>query len=103
MANSDITDLIKAGTLEVRNAEHSDERNSRLRIKEADASHGRLRENFKLATFCLIVAGFVLGSVYFALTSSDPVIKQWCLATLTMVLSGGVGYIAGENKNKKLD
>lgn len=103
MANSDITNLIKAGALEVKNAEHSDERNSRLRIKEADANHCRFRENFKLVTSCLIIAGFVLGSVYCALTSVDPAIKQWCLATLTMVVSGGVGYIAGENKNKKPD
>ena len=97
MADIDIDTLFQQGVISV-NSEHPDERDTRLRIKEADATAARLRENIKFGSFCLLVVAFIAGSAHYALTSSEPTIQQWCLATLTTIISGGIGYLVGEKK-----
>ena len=101
MIDIDINTLIRDGVITVNN-EHPDEREIRLRIQEADANAVRLRENIKFICFSVLLVAFIGGSAYYAITSkSDPAIQQWCLATLTTIVSGSIGYLVGERKTSQ--
>jgi hypothetical protein len=95
----DINSLIKAGALQIKD-EHPDDRQARLRIKEADAKAVRLRENMKFFAGLLLVLAAVIGCAVGAIWG-DTSVKPWCLATLTTIISGSVGYLAGEAKGKQ--
>jgi hypothetical protein len=94
----DINTLFREGVITVNN-EHPDEREIRLRIQEADATAVRLRENIKFTCFSILLVAFIGGSAYYALTSTKLEIQQWCLATLTTIVSGSIGYLVGERKS----
>lgn len=66
LAQIDIDALIKQGVITV-NSEHPEEREARLRIKEADATAARLRENIKFGSFSIVLATFIIGCAYYAL------------------------------------
>ncbi len=98
LSDIDINSLIRDGVITVNN-EHPDEREMRLRIQEADANAGRLRESIKFGSFCIVLAAFIIGSAYYAIDkNTDPAIRHWCLATLTTIVSGSIGYLVGERK-----
>lgn len=102
MIDIDINTLIRDGVITVNN-EHPDERETRLRMQEADANAARLRENIKFTSFSVLLVAFIGGSAYYAITSkSDSIIQQWCLATLTTIVSGSVGYLIGERKSGQI-
>ena len=102
MADIDLDALFQQGVVSV-NTEHPDEREARLRIKEADATAARFRENIKFGSFCMLLIAFIAGSAYVAITrKSDPILQQWSLATLTTVISASLGYLVGERKTSQL-
>lgn len=97
MAELDINTLFQQGVITVNN-EHPEERGIRLRIQEADAKAARLRENIKFTCFSIVLVIFIGGSAYYAIKDKDPNIQHWCLATLTTIVSGSIGYLVGERK-----
>jgi hypothetical protein len=103
---TNLDSLIRADALaldvDIKTPENPEDRQSRLRRLEADATHARWREDLKFAGFYLLILSFVIGSAYFAIKAGkdDTELRQWCLATLTMVISGGLGYMVGEKVSK---
>src|SRR5712671_4816206 len=71
------------GAFNVQRAEDEAERDSRLRIEEADASHKRWRETCTTiaAVIGLALAGFFCGSVALSATAS-PDDKKWATAAI---------------------
>lgn len=102
MADIDIDALFQQGVIAV-NSEHPDEREARLRIKEADADAARLRENIKFGSFCILLIACITGSAYVALIEkAGSPLQQWALATLTTIISASLGYLVGERKSSQI-
>lgn len=98
MAELDINTLIGSGALQIKD-EHPEDRQSRLQIKEKDADAVRLRDTIKFCAALALVFCFVIGCAL-GVIFGDTVVKPWCLGTLSIIISGGIGYLVGEAKGK---
>ncbi|MBD2101913.1 hypothetical protein [Leptolyngbya sp. FACHB-261] len=92
-------------TVEIKSAEHPLVMQARLTREVTDAWFGRLRE-FLLFVSVLSGVGVIIGFVCLPIlnnpkASADD--KKWATSTLTLIVSGGVGYLTGKNSSTKGD
>lgn len=86
----------------VKSAETAEELASRLRREEADARVARIKDLVFSGAFpilVVVVAGFCLWTATRDGSSVDD--KKWALALLTLIVSGGVGYLTGKAQGSK--
>lgn len=72
------------------------ERDSRLRIEEANATHQR-RKELILHIAALLVMGVVLGVCVWTIikTDSSEADKKWAVPILSAMVTGLIGYVTG--------
>lgn len=92
----DLNDLANRHHLSIVPREEPDQRESRIRIEEADAAHRR-RKDLLFSISALVIIGGALclcawGIVREGSTASD---KVWAVPLLTGIVTGFVGFVTG--------
>lgn len=92
----DLNDLANRHQLSIVPREEPVQRESRIRIEEADAAHRR-RKDLLLSGSALVVIGVALCLCVWAVvregsTASD---REWAVPLLTAIVTGLVGYVTG--------
>lgn len=74
------------------------ERETRLRIEEADAGHRR-RKDLILHIAALVVIGVALGLCVWVIVKGDSTVedKRWAGTVITAIVTGLVGYVTGKS------
>jgi len=92
----DLNDLANRHQLSIVPREEPDQRDSRIRIEEASAAHGR-RKDLLLLTSALVVIGVALCLCVWAIVREDSTTedKKWAVPLLTAIVTGLLGYVVG--------
>ncbi|HZH32695.1 MAG TPA: hypothetical protein VEY11_18155 [Pyrinomonadaceae bacterium] len=92
----DLNDLANRHQLSIVPREEPDQRDSRIRIEEADAAHRR-RKDLLLTGSALVVIGGALCLCVWAVVREDSTAsdKEWAVPLLTAIVTGLVGYVTG--------
>jgi hypothetical protein len=84
--------------LSIESLEHPEVRDSRLRREEADAEHQRHKEVLILWAILIIVGVVSVICLWIVLIPGYPAENvKWATTLLTMIVSGGLGYMTGRN------
>ncbi len=92
----DLNDLASRHQLSIIPREDPEQRESRIRITEADASHGR-RKDLLLLISALVVIGAALCLCVWAIVreGSTAADREWAVPLLTAIVTGLLGYVVG--------
>jgi len=92
----DLNDLASRHQLSIVPREDPDQRDSRIRLEEANAAHGR-RKDLLLLSSALAVIGVALCLCVWAIVreGSTTADKEWAVPLLTAIVTGLVGYVTG--------
>ena len=92
----DLNDLAKPYHLSIVSREEPDQRDSRIRIEEADAAHRR-RKDLLLSGSALVVIGVALCLCVWAVVREDSCAsdREWAIPLLTAIVTGLIGYVTG--------
>ena len=92
----DLNDLANRHQLSIVPREEPDQRDSRIRIEEADASHRR-RKDLLLSSSALVVIGVALCLCVWAVVREDSTAsdREWAVPLLTAIVTGLIGYVTG--------
>jgi uncharacterized membrane protein YkvI len=85
-------------SVEIKSVELVEERTSRLKREEADATHQRWRAS--ILFYVGITVGVVVGGLcmWAALDSSfAPDTQKWAAALVTSLMTGVLGFLTGKN------
>lgn len=90
----DLNDLANRHQLSIVPREEPDQRDSRIRLEEASAAHGR-RKDWLLLISALAVIGVALCLCVWSIVTkgSATADKEW--AILTAIVTGLLGYVVG--------
>jgi hypothetical protein len=92
----DLDNLPNKYQLSLVSREDPDERDSRIRIDEADAAHRR-RKDLLLSASALVVIGVALCLCVWAVVREGSAAsdREWAVPLLTAIVTGLVGYVTG--------
>jgi hypothetical protein len=92
----DLNDLANRHQLSIVPREEPVERDSRIRIEEADAAHRR-RKDLLLSSSALIVIGVALCLCVWAVVreGTNASDREWAVPLLTAIVTGLIGYVTG--------
>lgn len=92
----DLNDLANRHQLSIVPREEPDQRDSRIRIEEAEAAHRR-RKDLLLSSSALVVIGVALCLCVWAVVreGSNASDKEWAVPLLTAIVTGLIGYVTG--------
>jgi hypothetical protein len=75
--------------------EHPDERDARVRRKEADAEHRRRQEMAVVSAVLAIACVGSLTCLWIVFVGQPAENVTWARTLLTAIVSGGLGYLIG--------
>ncbi|HEX8129393.1 MAG TPA: hypothetical protein VF527_09850 [Pyrinomonadaceae bacterium] len=92
----DLSDLANRHQLSIVPREEPDQRDSRIRIEEADAAHRR-RKDLLLSSSALVVIGVALCLCVWAIVREGSAAsdREWAVPLLTAIVTGLIGYVTG--------
>jgi hypothetical protein len=92
----DVNDLTDRSDLIIFPREDPEQRDSRIRIEEADAAHRR-RKDLLLSSSALVVIGVALCLCVWAVVRQDSSAsdREWAVPLLTAIVTGLIGYVTG--------
>lgn len=92
----DLNDLANRHQLSIVPREEPDQRDSRIRIEEADAAHRR-RKDLLLLSSALVVIGVAIGLCVWAVVREGSAAsdREWAVPLLTAIVTGLIGYVTG--------